>query len=47
MNENNSVAEIAIMLYELLCQKNKKDSIDLLRTLNLINPICTIKVNVF
>ena len=35
INENNSVEDIAITLDELLCKKNEKDLIDLLKTLNL------------
>ena len=35
INENISVEDIAITLEELLCKKNEKDLIDLLKTLNL------------
>ena len=35
INESNSVEDIAITLDELLCKKNEKDLIDLLKTLNL------------
>ena len=35
IKENNSVEDIAITLDELLCKKNEKDLIDLLKTLNL------------
>ena len=34
VNENSSVEDIAITLDELLCQKNEKDLINLLKTLN-------------
>ena len=39
INENNSVEDIAITLDELLCKKNEKDLIDLLKTLNLYKTI--------
>ena len=34
-NENDSVEDITIILDELLCQKNEKDLIGLLKTSNL------------
>ena len=34
VNENSSVEDIAITLDELLCQKNEKDLINLIKTLN-------------
>lgn len=45
-NKNSSVVELAIMLDELLCQKNEKNLMDILKTLNL-RLLWIIKISVF